>query len=199
MRLTIGQKLDMFAYMKKKLKKSWFKSKDDVVSMFLGLAVVVAVGGFMVNFIEKRKGNIDIPGVKNDLKIEELAQSKEGNLAVDEVKVVKNDSLWKIAEREYGDGFKWVEIAKFNNINNPDLIESGQILKLPQIEKVEVKSEEKEDRDYKVLRGDSLWKIAVREYGDGYQWTKIWLDNKEKLNSPDKLEIGMTLRLRGKI
>lgn len=189
----------MFAYMKKKLKKSWFKSKDDVVSMFLGLAVVVAVGGFMVNFIEKRKGNIDIPGVKNDLKIEELAQSKEGNLAVDEVKVVKNDSLWKIAEREYGDGFKWVEIAKFNNINNPDLIESGQILKLPQIEKVEVKSEEKEDRDYKVLRGDSLWKIAVREYGDGYQWTKIWLDNKEKLNSPDKLEIGMTLRLRGKI
>ncbi len=199
MRLTIGQKLGMFAYMKKNIKNRWFKSKDDVVSMFLGLAVVVAVGGFMVNFIEKRKGNIDIPGVKNDLKIEELAQSKEGNLAADEVKVVVNDSLWKIAEREYGDGFKWVEIAKLNNINNPDLIESGQILKLPQIEKVMAKSEEKEDRDYKVVRGDSLWKIAVREYGDGYQWTKIWTDNKDKLNSPDKLEIGMNLRLRGKI
>jgi len=197
--LTIGQKSDMFAYMKKKIKKSWFKSKDDVVSMFLGLAVVVAVGGFMVNFIEKRKGNIDIPGVKNDLKIEELAQPKEGNLAADEVKVVVNDSLWKIAEREYGDGFKWVEIARLNNIKDPNIIEKGQILKLPQIEKVVAKSEEKEDRDYKVLRGDSLWKIAVREYGDGYQWTKIWTDNKDKLNSPDQLEIGMILRLRGKI
>ena len=199
MRLTIGQKSDMFAYMKKKIKKSWFKSKDDVVSMFLGLAVVVAVGGFMVNFIEKRKGNIDIPGVKNDLKIEELAQPKEGNLAADEVKVVVNDSLWKIAEREYGDGFKWVEIARLNNIKDPNIIEKGQILKLPQIEKVVVKIEEKEDRDYKVVRGDSLWKIAVREYGDGYQWTKIWTDNKDKLNSPDQLEIGMILRLRGKI
>ncbi len=189
----------MFAYMTKKAKKSFFKSKDDVVSMFLGLAVVVAVGGFMVNFIEKRKGSVDIPGVKNDLKIEELSQPKEGNLAADEIKVVVNDSLWKIAEREYGDGFKWVEIAKLNNLKNPDLIEKGQILKLPQIEKEVTKNIEKEDRDYKVVRGDSLWKIAVREYGDGYQWTKIWQDNKAKLNSPDKLEIGMTLRLRGKI
>lgn len=197
--MTIGPKLDMFAYMIKKAKKSFFKSKDDVVSMFLGLALVVAVGGFMVNFIEKRKGNIDIPGVKNDLKIEELAQSKEGNLAADEVKVVVNDSLWKIAEREYGDGFKWVEIARLNNIEDPNKIEKGQILKLPQIEKVVAKDEEKEDRDYKVVWGDSLWKIAMREYGDGYQWTKIWTDNKDKLNSPDQLEIGMALRLRGKI
>lgn len=189
----------MFAYMTKKAKKSFFKSKDDVVSMFLGLAVVVAVGGFMVNFIEKRKGSVDIPGVKNDLKIEELSQPKEENLAVDEIKVVDNDSLWKIAEREYGDGFKWVEIAKLNNLKNPNLIEKGQILKLPQIEKEVAKNIEKEDRDYKVVRGDSLWKIAVREYGDGYQWVKIWQDNKAKLNSPDELEIGMTLRLRGKI
>lgn len=189
----------MFVYMKKNIKNRWFKSKDDVVSMFLGLAVVVAVGGFMVNSIEKRKGNIDLPGVQNDLKIEELTQPKEEKLAVNEIKVVDNDSLWKIAEREYGDGFKWVEIAKLNNLKNPNVIEKGQILKLPQIEKVVAKTEAKEDREYKVVKGDSLWKIAVQQYGDGYQWTKIWTDNKDKLNSPDRLEIGMILRLRGKI
>lgn len=189
----------MFAYMNKILKNRWFKSKDDVVSMFLGLAVVVAVGGFMVNYIEKRKGNVDVPGVQNDLKIEELALSKEEKLAENEIRVAKNETLWKIAEREYGDGFKWVEIAKLNSLKNPNVIESGQILKLPQIEKVVAKTEVKEDREYKVAKGDSLWKIAVREYGDGYQWTKIWQDNKDKLNSPDKLEIGMNLRLRGKI
>lgn len=184
---------------KKAVKNRWFKSKDDVVSMFLGLVVVVAVGGFMINYIEKRKGNIDLPGVQNDLKIEELAQSKEKILAENEIRVAENESLWKIAEREYGDGYKWVEIAKLNNLENPNAIDSGQILKLPQIEKVVVKTEVKEDREYKVIKGDSLWKIAVREYGDGYQWTKVWQDNKSKLNSPDKLEIGMTLRLRGKI
>ena len=189
----------MFAYMNKILKNRWFKSKDDVVSMFLGLAVVVAVGGFMVNYIEKRKGNIDVPGVQNDLKIEELSQSKEQKLAENEIRVAENESLWKIAQREYGDGFKWVEIAKLNNLKNPNVIESGQILKLPQIEKVVAKTEVKEDREYQVIKGDSLWKIAVREYGDGYQWTKVWQDNKSKLNSPDKLEIGMNLRLRGKI
>ena len=189
----------MFVYMAKQAKGGFFNSREDVVSMFLGLIVVVAVVGFIVNFIEKRKGNIDIPGVKNDLKIEELIQSNEEILAEDEVKVATNDSLWKIAEREYGDGFKWVEIARLNNIKNPNVIEKGQVLKLPQIEKVAAKSEEKEDRDYKVVKGDSLWKIALREYGDGYQWTKIWQDNKSKLNSPDKLEIGMSLRLRGKI
>ena len=185
--------------MKKNVKNRWFKSKDDVISMFLGLAVVVAVGGFMVNFIEKRKGSVDIPGVKNDLKIEELTEVKEEKLAEDEIKVINSDSLWKIAEREYGDGYKWVEIARLNNIKDPNVIESGQILKLPQIEKVEAKSEVIEGREYKVAEGDTLWQIAVREYGDGYEWTKIWQDNKGKLNSPDELEIGMTLRLRGKI
>jgi nucleoid-associated protein YgaU len=188
--------------MKKKAgKNKLFKSKDDVLSMFLGLVVVVAVGGFVVNFIEKRKGSVDVPGVKNDLKVEELTQPKEEKLAADEVKVVKNDSLWKIAERQYGDGFKWVEIAKLNNIKNPDLIEIGQILKLPQIEKAVADTDTviKEDREYQVVKGDSLWKIAVREYNDGYQWTKIWSDNKAKLNDPNKLEIGMTLHLRGKI
>jgi len=187
-----------FAYMKKKTKNRFFKSRDDVVSMFLGLAVVVAVGGFMINFIEKRKGNVGIPGVVNDLKVEELEKSKDG-LASNEIRVKENDSLWKIAEREYKDGYKWVEIAKANNIKNPDLIDKGQVLKLPQIEVEVPKTEVKEDREYKVVRGDSLWKIAVREYGDGYQWTKIWSDNKDKLNSPDKLEIGMKLHLRGKI
>ena len=186
----------MFAYMRKKAKNRFFKSKDDVVSMFLGLAVVVAVGGFMVNYIEKRKGNVEIPGVINDLRVEELEKSDK------EIRVAENDSLWKIAEREYQDGYKWVDIAKANNIKNPDFIVKDQKLIIPEITESEedtVNTESTEMTKYKVVRGDSLWKIAVRVYGDGYQWTNIWLDNKSKLNSPDKLEIGMILFLRGKL
>ena len=45
--------------------------------------------------------------------------------------VVQNDNLWNIAVRAYGDGYRWVEIAKVNNLTNPDLIFSGNVFKLP--------------------------------------------------------------------
>jgi len=45
--------------------------------------------------------------------------------------VVAGDTLWSIAVRTYADGYKWTEIAKANNLSNPDLIHAGNVLKLP--------------------------------------------------------------------
>ena len=45
--------------------------------------------------------------------------------------VTKGDSLWNIAVRAYGDGFKWTEIASANNLQNPSLIHSGNIFIIP--------------------------------------------------------------------
>lgn len=45
--------------------------------------------------------------------------------------VVQDDWLSKIAGRAYGDIFAYDKIAKANNIVNPDLIEVGQVLKIP--------------------------------------------------------------------
>ena len=45
--------------------------------------------------------------------------------------VVVGDTLWSIAVRTYADGYKWTEIAKANNLSNPDLIHAGNVLKLP--------------------------------------------------------------------
>ncbi|MBI4089128.1 MAG: LysM peptidoglycan-binding domain-containing protein [Candidatus Levybacteria bacterium] len=45
--------------------------------------------------------------------------------------VKSGDNLWDISVRAYGDGYKWVELAKVNNLSNPDLIFSGNVLKLP--------------------------------------------------------------------
>ena len=108
------------------------------------------------------------------------------------IKVVKGQTLWQIAEEKYGDGFKWSEIAKANKIDNPNKIEVGQELVIPQIERSEA---EKIPEEYTVAAGDSLWKIATRFYKDGYQWTKIWQKNQDKLRNPDQLEIGMKLAL----
>ena len=45
--------------------------------------------------------------------------------------VQEGDNLWDISVRAYGDGFKWIEIANANNLENPDLIHHGNILVLP--------------------------------------------------------------------
>lgn len=44
-------------------------------------------------------------------------------------KVVKGDTLWAICKRYLGDPTKYPEIAKKNNIKNPNLIYPGQIIK----------------------------------------------------------------------
>lgn len=176
------------------------------MSMFFGLLIVGLVAYFLINFIEKRKGSVNIPGVSTELELD--IKDEEKILTEKNVEVIKNDSLWKIAVREYGDGFKWTEIAKANNLKNPGLLEVGQKLVLPGIEnensqaKIELADEEGKgngDHEYRVVKGDNLWKIAVAEYGDGYKWTKIWQDNRSKMNSPDKLEIGMMLIIYDKI
>lgn len=45
-------------------------------------------------------------------------------------KVKSGDTLWGIAKRELGDGEKYKDLAKLNNIPNPDLIQIGQELRL---------------------------------------------------------------------
>ncbi len=45
--------------------------------------------------------------------------------------VTQGDDLWEIAVRAYGDGYRWVEIARANNLANPDLIHTDNVLIIP--------------------------------------------------------------------
>ena len=44
--------------------------------------------------------------------------------------VQSGDTLWAICKKELGDGGKYVEIAKLNQISNPNLIYPGQVVEL---------------------------------------------------------------------
>lgn len=186
------------------IKRKYFKSTEEVISMFLGLVIVVVVVGLIFNFFQKRKGNVEVPGASNNIKItEDIGNKDELKVEDNTYQVVKGDNLWKIAVKNYNNGYNWTEIAKANNLKNPSSIDVGQKIILPNIEKKEVISQNKivgktetiSTNEYKVVKGDNLWKIAVRAYGDGYQWTKIYQANKSKIRFPSKLEIGMVLTI----
>jgi nucleoid-associated protein YgaU len=56
----------------------------------------------------------------------------QGTISGTTYTVKHGDSLWGIAVRAYGDGYKWVDIARANNLQNPDVIHSGNVFTLPQ-------------------------------------------------------------------
>ncbi len=50
-------------------------------------------------------------------------------------------------------------------------------------------------RTYVVVSGDSLSKIAKREYGDANAWHRIFEANRDTIKDPDLIHPGQTLRL----
>ncbi len=44
--------------------------------------------------------------------------------------VKKGETLWKIAEHSFGDGSRWTEIARLNNITDPTDLAVGQVLRI---------------------------------------------------------------------
>ncbi len=51
-----------------------------------------------------------------------------------------------------------------------------------------------EMRTIKIVRGDTLWSISQRAYGNGFDYKKIFNAN-PYLSNPDKIEVGDTLRV----
>ncbi|WP_066505554.1 LysM peptidoglycan-binding domain-containing protein [Abyssisolibacter fermentans] len=77
---------------------------------------------------------VDIKNVEKDGEtqtlIEEKSQRDSQKSIPKTYTVKKGDSLWKIAKKELGNGSKWEEIAKLNNLKANYVIHPGQVLKL---------------------------------------------------------------------
>jgi nucleoid-associated protein YgaU len=48
-------------------------------------------------------------------------------------------------------------------------------------------------KTYTVVQGDSLSKIAKREYGDASKWRQIYQANRDVIENPDLIEPGQNL------
>ncbi len=60
---------------------------------------------------------------------------------------------------------------------------------------VEADVEEPGARIHVVEKGDSLWKIAEKYYGDGSRWKEIHRANKDRIKDPAVIRRGQKLRI----
>ena len=66
---------------------------------------------------------------------------------------------------------------------------------MPDFSNVESGSSSTATKLYEVVSGDSLSKIAKREYGDANEWKRIYEANRDLLKDPDKIYPGQKLKI----
>lgn len=65
----------------------------------------------------------------------------------------------------------------------------------PDFSDVQSGSSSTAERMYVVKSGDSLSKIAQREYGDANKWRRIFEANQDKIKDPDMIHPGQELKI----
>jgi nucleoid-associated protein YgaU len=179
------------------VKKSFwsrFKFTESYTSLIFGAIAIIIIGILFVTFAK----------ISRDMQTSSTsttATSQDSNTS-STYTVRPGDDLWTIAQNTYNDGYKWVEIAKLNKIDRPEELEVGDKLSLPKAEQQEnivAKNDTQNPTEisntaaitgnsYTVVRGDCLWNIAVRAYGDGFKWVDIARAN--HLVNPDLIHAG---------
>lgn len=170
--------------------------------MVLGALVVVVIGVLIFNYFRGVGKKEEAPQVTPTPAEIQLVE-EEGRLVPEGLpkthKVEEGEHLWKIAETYYGSGYNWVDISQENELANPNMLLVGQELTIPKTEVREpvqpVVAQAITGNSYTVEKNDSLWNIAVRAYGDGYQWTKIWQANENQVKNPNIIEADQVLTI----
>ena len=193
--------------MEDKLKKILknLKLNESFISTIMGGIVILVVGALMINYFKSiNRINEDLESGSNIEITQVVEGEKPENLPVTYI-VEQGDNLWRIAEKFYKSGYNFTDIVAANQIADANQIEIGDELTIPQVavRKITVAEEEVLDTvitiegdSYTTVTGDHLWSIAVRAYGDGYAWTKIYEANKEAIGvNPGLIAKGMILSI----
>ncbi len=170
-----------------------FDSTDSIVSLILGLAVVLVIGMTIVNYVKSR--------TQSAATTQKAAEQTNGSTSLPaKHTVAAGESLWTISTTYYKSGYNWVDIRDANNVGNPDLIEAGTTLTIPDVAPKGVATpaisaasitDKAKDASYTVVAGDDLWNIALKEYSNGYRWVDIASAN--KLENPGIIHPGNVL------
>jgi len=116
--------------------------------------------------------------------------------------IKRGDFLSKIAKQEYGDWLMWKNIYSWNRDeigSNPNLIYPYRFLDLLK-PAGDAKKCPVQYYDYSVSKGETLWSIAGKVFGDELAWIILYMDNEELIETNDGvLNPGMKIKLRKKL
>ena len=172
---------------------------ESYTSLFLGIVVVVVAAVLVFSFLKGRNFNKNTATQSSSTTQEQQVK----NALPKTYEVKEGDDLWGIAEKVYGSGYNWVDLANANKLENPGLLFVGTKLTVPDV-KPRVATETGSQMvaqnvnaitgtTYTVVKGDYLWEIAIRAYVDGYKWVEIARAN--NLVNPDVIHSGNVLKL----
>ena len=99
------------------------KLNESNISMILGVVVIAVVGLLVFNYYRSSdRGDTSSEATSTQVEVDETVYV-----------VQPGDNLSRIADTHYGDNLKWFDIAEANNITDPNLIEKGQELIIPDL------------------------------------------------------------------
>ena len=195
----------------------FFKLNENTISTLMGAVVIVVIAGLIFNYF--RTANLKTwQGVllnEQETATTDKIEDGSSDKLIATYKVIKGDDLWHISEKYYKSGYNYVDIMNENKISGKGVITAGMELRIPKVEprkitvlelKKEIALSDKGDvvksnssaievGEYMTQAGDSYWKIAVRAYGDGYKWTKIYWANKRLFADPDMIFTGVKITI----
>jgi nucleoid-associated protein YgaU len=113
--------------------------------------------------------------------------------------VAAGDTLSGLSEKYYGSERYWQKIYEANNskLASPDALKVGMTLTIPEIEgttaPISSGASAAKERTHTVAAKETLSGISKKYYGSEGKWRLIYNANREKIPSPDHLQVGTVL------
>ncbi len=178
------------------------QSSQSKLNMVLGALIILVVGILIFNYFNRNKPDLGPAQTITTDQQDVSAENLPGKYTIKE-----GDTLFEIADKYYKDGHKYGEIAKANNLTDPNNIETGQVLDIPKLETAMTSQTTLQpavepttdwgpkitENTYTVAPGDWLSTIAGRAYGDIYAYQKIAEAN--NITNPNLIEPGQVLTI----
>jgi len=161
--------------------------KENYVSMGLGLLVVILIGVAIFNSVTGRGGEIDKDATASGSDATDSAMM--ANLP-EKYTLLEGEDLWSVSVKLYGSGYNWVDLVEANKIANPDNVEVGMELVVPKVTP-RPKPDGPVVQVYTVSKGETLFMVAEKMYGNGEKWMVIARAN--NLRNANRIEVGQKL------